>query len=84
MECKDVAVIGVPDKKWGESVEAIVVVHDGYEPSDKSAQEIMEFCKKKIPGYKRHKSLDFVKDPEMPRTGTGKILHSILRERHGI
>jgi fatty-acyl-CoA synthase len=58
-------------------------LHDGYEPGDPLAQEIMELCKGKIAGYKRPKSVDFVKDEDMPRTGTGKILHRILRERYG-
>jgi acyl-CoA synthetase (AMP-forming)/AMP-acid ligase II len=79
---QDVAVIGVPDEKWGEAIKAVVVLHKNYEPSDQLAQEIMEFCKGRIAGYKRPKSLDFIKDEEMPRTGTGKVLHRIVRERY--
>ena len=43
----------------------------------------MDFCKGKIANYKRPRTVDFIKDAEMPRTGTGKILHRLLRERYG-
>lgn len=80
---KDVAVIGVPDEKWGESVTAIVILHQGYQPSQNLAKEISEFTKGKIAGFKRPKEITFINDEEMPRTATGKILHRILRERYG-
>ncbi|TET67253.1 MAG: long-chain fatty acid--CoA ligase, partial [Candidatus Zixiibacteriota bacterium] len=80
---KDVAVIGVPHEKWGEAVKAVVVLHDKYTPSDDLATELIQHCREKIAGYKIPKSVDFIKDEEMPRTGTGKILHRILRERYG-
>lgn len=80
---KDVAVLGIPDEKWGETIKAIVVPHDNYRPGDELAREITAFCRDKIAAYKRPKSVDFIKDEEMPRTSTGKILHRILRERYG-
>lgn len=80
---RDVAVIGVPDNKWGEVVKAIIILHDDCPSGDGMAQEIMDFCKGKIAGYKRPKSIDFIKEGEMPRTATGKILHRVLREKYG-
>lgn len=80
---KDVAVIGVSHDKWGEEVRAVVILHEGYRADDSLAGEIMEFCRDKIAGYKRPRSVIFINDEEMPRTGTGKILHRVLRERCG-
>lgn len=80
---KDVAVIGIPDEKWGEKVIAVVVLHAEFEASDELSKEIMGFCKDKIAGFKRPKKLDFIADEDMPRTGTGKILHRSLRDRYG-
>jgi fatty-acyl-CoA synthase len=80
---KDVAVIGIPHDKWGESIHAVVILHQGKEPTDELKEEIKRFAKGKIAGYKVPKSVDFIKDEEMPRTGTGKILHRILREKYG-
>ena len=80
---KDVAVIGVPDEKWGESIKAVVILHHGESGSPELAREIMEYCRGKIAGFKKPKSIDFIADDEMPRTGTGKILHRKLREKYG-
>ena len=75
---KDIAVIGVPDAKWGEAVRADIVLHDGQHASE---AEMLDFCRDRLAGYKRPRSILFVADAEMPRTGTGKILHRTLRER---
>ncbi len=77
---KYVAVIGIPHEKWGEAVKAVVTLHQGKSVTDK---ELVEQCRGKIAGYKIPKSIDFIKDDEMPMTPTGKILHRILRERYG-
>ena len=78
---KDVAVIGVPHEKWGEQVTAVVVLHEG---QTATPDEISGFCKGKIAGFKVPKNIVFIKDEEMPRSGAGKILHRILRERYGM
>lgn len=79
-EVFDVAVIGLPDEKWGERVAAVVVPKQGQEIEE---QTLIEHCKDKVAGYKRPKQIIFIKPEEMPRTPTGKILHRKLREAFG-
>ncbi|MDM8555461.1 AMP-binding protein [Desulfococcaceae bacterium HSG7] len=74
----DVAVLGVPDEKWGEKVVAVVIPQ-----GDVNEKEIMDYCRDKVAGYKRPKQVIFIKAEEMPRTATGKILHRILRDKFG-
>ncbi|MGD8562235.1 MAG: AMP-binding protein [Desulfarculaceae bacterium] len=80
---KDVAVVGVPDEKWGEAVTAVIILHNEYQPSDELAAELRDFTKDKIAGFKRPKKIEFIAEDDMPRTGTGKIQHHVLRERYG-
>jgi acyl-CoA synthetase (AMP-forming)/AMP-acid ligase II len=64
-EVKDVAVIGVPHEKWGEAVKAVVFLKEGGETSE---AELISYCKGKIAGYKVRKSVNFLKEEEIPRT----------------
>lgn len=71
----DVAVIGVPSVDWGEEVKAVVVVRDG---AVASQAELLEFCRGRLGGFKRPRSVDFVS--ELPRNPSGKVLKRELRE----
>jgi len=75
---KHVAVIGLPDDKWGERVHAVVVPHNG---AGATEAELLEWCRARIAGYKRPRSISFVREDEMPLTATGKVLHRELRTR---
>jgi fatty-acyl-CoA synthase len=75
---KDVAVIGVPHDKWGESVQAVIVLHDG---QSATADEIRAWCKQRLAGFKCPSTVSFIADADMPRTATGKILHRVLKQR---
>ena len=77
---QEVSVVGIPDRKWGESVKAIVVLKNGFDASNGLEEEILEFTRGKITGYKRPKSVDFIPAEKMPRTATGKIVRRKIRE----
>nr|WP_221220870.1 fatty acid--CoA ligase [Phenylobacterium haematophilum] len=71
----EVAVIGVPDDKWGESVKAIVAPKPGTSPDP---EDIIAFARTRIAGFKVPKSVDFIE--ALPRNASGKILRRELRE----
>jgi len=79
-DVREVAVIGLPDQKWGEAVTAVVVAAPGREPS---AESLLEHARRSLAGYKCPRRVRLIGDEEMPRTATGKILHRVLRERFG-
>ena len=70
----EVAVIGVPDEKWGETVKALVVLADG---ACATEAEIIAFCKGRLAGYKAPTSVEF--RAVIPRTATGKVQKFTLR-----
>jgi fatty-acyl-CoA synthase len=75
---KDVAVIGLPDEKWGERVHAVIVLHDGATVNE---GELVEWSKERLAGYKRPRSYSFISESEMPRNATGKVLHRELKKK---
>jgi acyl-CoA synthetase (AMP-forming)/AMP-acid ligase II len=75
---QDVAVVGVPDAKWGEAVCAAIVLRTG---ASATAGDLLAWCRERMAGYKRPRSILFLAESDMPRTATGKIQHRKLRER---
>lgn len=76
-EVKDVAVIGVPDPKWGERVVAIVVPKDATPPD---SAELIAWARERVAAYKAPKTIDFRAD--LPRNPSGKILRRLLRDEY--
>ena len=72
----EVAVVGVPDERWGEAVKAVVVLRSGATASE---AELVEHCRARVAGYKKPQSVEFV--AELPKGSTGKILKREIRER---
>ncbi|MEV6974493.1 AMP-binding protein [Kitasatospora sp. NPDC093806] len=71
----EVAVIGVPDAKWGETVKALVVLKPGAEAGE---ADLIAHCKQRLAGYKSPTSVEF--RDALPRTTTGKLQKFRLRE----
>jgi acyl-CoA synthetase (AMP-forming)/AMP-acid ligase II len=72
---QDVAVIGLPARKWGEDVCAVIVCVEGQEIDE---EEIIAFCRGRLASYKKPKSVRVVE--ELPRTAAGKVKKFVLRE----
>ena len=71
----EVAVIGIPDDRWGELVTALVVLAEGEQVSE---ADLIAHCRGMIAGYKIPKKVEF--RDAIPRTATGKIQKFKLRE----
>jgi len=73
----EVAVVAIPDGKWGEAVKAVVVRRD---QAGVTEEVLIDFCRDKMAHYKAPKSVDFV--DELPKTGSRKINKREIRDRY--
>lgn len=73
----EVAVIAVPDEKWGEVPKALVVRKEGATVTE---EELIQFCRDRMAHFKAPKSVEFV--DSLPRTATGKLQKYKLREKY--
>jgi acyl-CoA synthetase (AMP-forming)/AMP-acid ligase II len=73
----EVAVIGVPSERWGETIKALVVVAAGEQVTE---DEIIAHCKERLAGFKAPTSVEFRET--IPRTATGKIQKFKLRQEY--
>ncbi len=72
---REVAVFGIPNDIYGESVCAVVATKEGHSLDQ---EEIIQFCAARLSGYKKPKRVDFV--GELPKNASGKITKNVLRE----
>lgn len=76
----DVAVFGVPDDEWGESVKAAVELAPGHAPSEELARELLDFASERLARYKLPRSIDF--ERELPRHPSGKLYVRRIKEKY--
>ena len=74
---REAAVFGIPDPRWGELVAACVVRNPGMALSE---NELIAHCRRSLANYKVPRRIE-LSDTELPKSGTGKILKRIIRER---
>jgi long-chain acyl-CoA synthetase len=74
---KEVAVIGIPDAEWGESVQAVVVLKEGMKATP---ADIIDTCKDHLASYKKPRSVEFI--DELPKNPYGKIQKKVLQEKY--
>ncbi|MBF4552575.1 AMP-binding protein [Corynebacterium suicordis] len=77
----DVAVVGVPDEKWGEALRAYVVLAANVQQEDSVEASVIDHCRGLIAGFKVPRDYRIIE--ELPRTSTGKVRKNELREWEG-
>ena len=70
----EVAVVGLPDEEYGEKVTAVVVSDD----PELTAEEVKDFCRDELAGYKKPREVFFV--DELPRNALGKVQKHLVQE----
>ncbi|CAL5043060.1 unnamed protein product [Urochloa decumbens] len=78
-EVAEAAVVGRPDEYWGETPCAFVKLRDGAAGESVGAEEVIAFCRARLPRYMAPRTVVFV--AELPKTATGKVQKVVLRER---
>jgi long-chain acyl-CoA synthetase len=73
----EATVIGIPDPYWVEKVHAVIVLKKGFQTTP---DELKDFCKKNLAGYKIPKSIEIVE--ALPKNPAGKILKRELRDKY--
>jgi len=74
---RESAVLGVPDRKWGEAIKALVVLKEGCAATE---EELINFCRDRLADFKKPKSVEFV--DRLPRSSFDKVDRKILREKY--
>lgn len=72
----DVAIVGIPDSTWGETVKAFIVLKQG---ENMEAQEVIDFCTQHLASYKKPRAVEFI--DEIPKNPSGKPLKRLLRKK---
>jgi fatty-acyl-CoA synthase len=75
---EEASVIGIPDMEWGQEPRAVVVLKKG---ETATSEEIIEYCRSRLAGFKRPRSVVFI--DALPRNQMGKVLRKKLREEYG-
>ncbi len=74
----EAAVVAAPDQERGAVVRAVVVLRDGYSPSDSLVAELQDHVKHETAPYKYPRIVDFA--PDLPKTSSGKVQRALLRQ----